>query len=127
MPTDLREEVLDTCLSAAERFPKDYEKCTQARLFLSVMDRDITNDPHAYIAPIVKNFALICCVNTYICICKACHILVGLQTIKESLDKKTGGPWHVVAGLNFSYDISHKVGYAHHYRCKFISIVELFF
>lgn len=29
MPMDLKEEVLDTCLLAAEKFSKDYEKCTQ--------------------------------------------------------------------------------------------------
>ena len=31
------------------------------------------------------------------------------QTIKETLDKKLGGPWHVVAGTSFSYDVTHKV------------------
>ena len=29
MPMDLKDEVLDICLSASEKFPKDYEKCTQ--------------------------------------------------------------------------------------------------
>ena len=32
-----------------------------------------------------------------------------VQTIKDSLDKKVGGPWHVVAGQNFSYDVTHRV------------------
>ena len=32
-----------------------------------------------------------------------------VQTIKESLDKRAGGPWHVVAGMNFAFDVTHKV------------------
>ena len=29
--------------------------------------------------------------------------------IKESLDKKFGGPWHVVAGSAFAYEVTHEV------------------
>jgi hypothetical protein len=29
MPEDIKMDVLDCCLAAAEKFPKDYEKCTQ--------------------------------------------------------------------------------------------------
>ena len=30
------------------------------------------------------------------------------QVIKDMLDKKFGGPWHVVAGSYFSYEITHE-------------------
>ena len=30
--------------------------------------------------------------------------------IKETMDKKFGAPWHVVAGGYFSYDITFEVG-----------------
>ena len=36
MPADLKDEVLDICLSVAEKFPKDYEKCTQESFFFQL-------------------------------------------------------------------------------------------
>ena len=42
---------------------------------------------------------------------------IWLQTIKETLDKKLGGPWHVVAGTSFSYDVTHKV-WLSYYFCE---------
>lgn len=42
------------------------------------------------------------CINCF-------HTPFAVQTIKETLDKKLGGPWHVVAGTSFSYDVTHKV------------------
>ena len=32
-----------------------------------------------------------------------------MQMIKETMDKKFGAPWHVVAGGYFSYDITFEV------------------
>ena len=34
---------------------------------------------------------------------------VAFQMIKETMDKKFGAPWHVVAGGYFSYDITFEV------------------
>ena len=36
MPQDLKEEVLDICLTAVEKYSGDYEKCTQVSLAGSV-------------------------------------------------------------------------------------------
>ena len=83
MPADLKDEVLDICLSAAEKFPQDYEKCTQESLGVYTL---LSVSPATIVAE---------------------HI--ALQTIKEFLDKRTGGPWHVIAGMNFTFDVTHKV------------------
>lgn len=32
-----------------------------------------------------------------------------VQVIKEAMDKKFGGPWHVVAGNCFSFEVTHEV------------------
>lgn len=56
MTQEMREEAMDTCITAVEKHHADMEKCT--------------------------------------------------QMIKETMDKKFGAPWHVVAGGYFSYDIT---------------------
>jgi len=50
-------------------------------------------------------------------VCKAADVLLRVyssqaaraQMIKETMDKKFGAPWHVVAGGYFSYDITFEV------------------
>ena len=37
MPQDLKEEVLDICLTAVEKYSGDYEKCTQVSLAGSIL------------------------------------------------------------------------------------------
>lgn len=32
MPTDMREEAMDTCITAVEKYHTDMEKCTQVRI-----------------------------------------------------------------------------------------------
>ena len=42
--------------------------------------------------------------------CSFCKCGPGwLQMIKETMDKKFGAPWHVVAGGYFSYEITYEV------------------
>ena len=42
--------------------------------------------------------------------CSFCRCFPGwLQMIKETMDKKFGAPWHVVAGGYFSYEITYEV------------------
>jgi dynein light chain 4 len=31
------------------------------------------------------------------------------QVIKETMDKRFGGPWHVVVGKAFAFDVTHEV------------------
>ena len=99
MPVDLKDEVLDICLSAAEKFPKDYEKCTQESLKFSHVGwkafLSLSNP---------KNVS-------------------GVQTIKESLDRRAGGLWHVVAGINFAFDVTHKVT---HPSFSFSCLIDFF-
>lgn len=59
---DVKQDVVDVCVTACERHGADVEKCT--------------------------------------------------QTIKEALDKRWGGPWHVVVGRAFAFEITHEVGAA---------------
>lgn len=32
-----------------------------------------------------------------------------MQVIKEALDRRYGGPWHVVVGKTFAYEVTHEV------------------
>ena len=48
------------------------------------------------------------------CVCTMHHAAFAsspgwLQMIKETMDKKFGAPWHVVAGGYFSYEITYEV------------------
>lgn len=33
-----------------------------------------------------------------------------VQMIKEALDRRYGGPWHVVVGKAFAFEVTHEVG-----------------
>ncbi|KAL4423579.1 hypothetical protein ABPG77_004619 [Micractinium sp. CCAP 211/92] len=55
---DMKQEIVDVCVTACERHAADVEKCT--------------------------------------------------QVIKEALDRRYGGPWHVVVGKTFAYEVTHE-------------------
>lgn len=92
MTQEMREEAMDTCITAVEKHHADMEKCTQVSVTCSarpVADNCMLRPP--------KFHSL------------AHQLLNGLQMIKETMDKKFGAPWHVVAGGYFSYDITFEV------------------
>lgn len=92
MPTDMREEAMDTCITAVEKYHADMEKCTQVRKQATCVD-------HAFRAR-APWLRVLCQSKSFFCFC---------QMIKETMDKKFGAPWHVVAGGYFSYDITFEV------------------
>ena len=50
MPPDLKEEVLDICLTAVEKYSGDYEKCTQVSLVGSFLPSNLF-DWQAIVSP----------------------------------------------------------------------------
>ena len=95
MPTDMREEAMDTCITAVEKYHADMEKCTQVRKQTMCVD-----SAFRACALTDKWFHLLY---------RSKRLFCSYQMIKETMDKKFGAPWHVVAGGYFSYDITFEV------------------
>ena len=89
MTQEMREEAMDTCITAVEKHHADMEKCTQVSFTRAA---DLLQRLLNVFSPQSPAEALLCS-----------------QMIKETMDKKFGAPWHVVAGGYFSYDITFEV------------------
>ena len=89
MTTEMREEAMDTCITAVEKHHADMEKCTQVSFGHALVWCKYSRQQTVH-----HN--------------RAAH--ARMQMIKETMDKKFGAPWHVVAGGYFSYDITFEVG-----------------
>lgn len=76
---EMKQEALDICCGAVEKNPADAERCSQARSAPAGCKTWMHLPHHRYLQP---------------------------QAIKESMDRKFGGPWQVVTGKAFSYDVS---------------------
>ena len=95
MPQEMKEEAIDICTQAIEKHAIDLEKATQVKT-CQVAVRCTSSSFTSYGE---RSPSRLC-------------TLTSTQVIKESLDKKFGGPWHVVAGSTFSYEITHEVSSA---------------
>lgn len=114
MHVEMKEEAMDICITAVEKYPNDAEKCTQvgggwdrAAGEYSVPGR-LRGDEgggakatHSRSSPAKIGSARS---NRP---CMACSL--PMQMIKDQMDKKFGAPWHVVVGKGFSYEITYEV------------------
>jgi hypothetical protein len=134
----MREEAMDICITAVEKYPNDMEKCTQvccAHAFRSTWQACSS-------AAVLQ--ARHCCLQQDGVACRyhsrpasraACNPVslqeaVGyqqasrcqlwlvftliravqhLQMIKDQMDKKFGSPWHVIVGRGFAYEVTYEV------------------
>jgi dynein light chain 4 len=92
MHAEMKEEAMDICITAVEKYTSDIEKCTQV------------------LSPLFSN-----------AICSLVHKSRNLhvfQTIKDQMDKKFGAPWHVVVGRAFAYEITTEVRTMNYSLCR---------
>ena len=104
MNSEMREEAMDICITAVEKYPLELEKCTQVGSFglegnyhiLFVTLRQRVDGDHMFFF-----------------ICSLYSLMVfkqySWQMIKEQMDKKFGAAWHVVVGKGFSYEVNYEV------------------
>ena len=83
MESDVKDEAADICVAAAEKYKDNLEKAAQVT-GCSVQGFD---------------FAMLICVMMFAL----------AQVIKDALDQKFGGRWHVVIGTDFAHRITHEV------------------
>ncbi len=83
MESDVKDEAADICVAAAEKYKDNLEKAAQ-----------VTDALYR-----VLTFAMLSCVLMFVLV----------QVIKDALDKKFGGRWHVVIGTDFAHRITHEV------------------
>jgi Dynein light chain type 1 len=122
MSGEMKEEAVDVCITAVEKFPQEREKCTQV---LTLPSQMLTG---------------LLAAQTSDCCSLRCHLsqrrsILGelacsmqqsthaesigtplsqfgqraVQLIKDTMDKKFGPAWQVVVGKGFSYDVQHEV------------------
>jgi hypothetical protein len=125
MTAEMREEAMDVCITAVEKYPQDVEKCTQVRggqglgggaaasgrgiisggsaqrphgaRCISCASSSMALGSHATRIPHQTSARLITCTPRH------------PQMIKDQMDKKFGAPWHVVVGRAFAYEITYEV------------------
>jgi dynein light chain 4 len=83
----------------AAALPADFSSCRIAKYPL-VASSDCTAD--------VRTEAVDVCVAA--CERHAADLEKCTQTIKDALDKRFGGPWHVVVGRAFAFEVTYEVG-----------------
>lgn len=87
LPPEISQDAVDVCVAAVEKLYSDHEQCAQVGKLLNVFNMFVQTSSqrggHRSIS------------------------FVNMQAIKEALEKKYGGPWQVVAGNTFSFEISH--------------------
>ena len=83
MEADVKDEAADICVAAAEKYKDNFEKAAQV------------------IGCSAQGF----CSAMLICVL----MFVLAQVVKDALDKKFGGRWHVVIGTEFAHRVTHEV------------------
>lgn len=116
MSAEVREEVLDICITACEKYGNDMERCTQVggACVHALRDACLSLAPvQRSCAPGLTDALLPSLLLTELPP-PSTHARARLhnhtrQQIKEQMDRKFGSPWHVIVGRAFAYEITYEL------------------